>query len=708
MQTLWLIQASLSDLAANPTTPQFITCRRVYNRVQHIIFSDPMMETGEPQQVRPRFQPALAGMGILAASFGIPVLSWLAGGAAVEEGRRQVDEETAPSAPEPGSNSDSDDDGRSYSLDSFQKPKQPARRFSLDPPRSPKMSTSQSTRSSKPKPSYLPGAPITLGDSPVISPLPREPLSRRRIVSPKLPQSQSMMELPSPTASHFVDPSSKVSFSKQVSPALSRPPDTAVSLGGAEARQSQLRQKRLSRLANGHSMSTPSLTSSSPGVTLPPHLLMRILRSYACRSQLDLITKLQDISTRLVVVPKVARLSALRAELTVLNHSLPRGCCLCIGCPGKGGRHTAGQSIFSPSMLQYHPHQRIVRISPSEAVVLNSADRAPFLILVEVLDGDLDFDGSRRQNAEDVRAALGEAKQPDSVELHQRQQSEPAFASRTPEPASSEPEGENGEEEVDLVEQLYGSFSVRDKQDVAEYRAPEIHNRTADEKAWRKAEARKSLQQSRGLSIDDYASRMKMAAIMLAQLKASQQPALGASDVYGAVGSVIGGAGYVIGGAGTVIGGAVRATLGRQTDVDGQGASGLPAPLDISSAAPHVRQRVLSAQEAASIRERIMSEMMQLEEERMRRTVRETTQDETVVMRAVNKDDPSGAALQESWEAKRSRVRVSSPYGHLASWDIFSMIVKTGADLRQEQLAVQLIKEFGRIWTEVGLPHWVR
>jgi phosphatidylinositol 4-kinase len=100
--------------------------------------------------------------------------------------------------------------------------------------------------------------------------------------------------------------------------------------------------------------------------------------------------------------------------------------------------------------------------------------------------------------------------------------------------------------------------------------------------------------------------------------------------------------------------------------------------------------------------------MMQLEEERMRRTVRETTEDESVVMRAVNKDDPSGAVLQESWEAKRSRVRAASPYGHLANWDIYSMIVKTGADLRQEQLAVQLIKEFGRIWTEASLPHWVR
>ena len=36
------------------------------------------------------------------------------------------------------------------------------------------------------------------------------------------------------------------------------------------------------------------------------------------------------------------------------------------------------------------------------------------------------------------------------------------------------------------------------------------------------------------------------------------------------------------------------------------------------------------------------------------------------------------------------------------------MIVKTGADLRQEQLAVQLIQEFRRIWKEENCQCWVR
>lgn len=51
------------------------------------------------------------------------------------------------------------------------------------------------------------------------------------------------------------------------------------------------------------------------GGGLPKAFLSHLLRLQACRSQLDLLRSLQDISTRLVVVPKLARLSSLRAEV---------------------------------------------------------------------------------------------------------------------------------------------------------------------------------------------------------------------------------------------------------------------------------------------------------------------------------------------------------------------------------------------------------
>jgi phosphatidylinositol kinase/protein kinase (PI-3 family) len=67
----------------------------------------------------------------------------------------------------------------------------------------------------------------------------------------------------------------------------------------------------------------------------------------------------------------------------------------------------------------------------------------------------------------------------------------------------------------------------------------------------------------------------------------------------------------------------------------------------------------------------------------------------------------AGAVFSESFAGKTARIRAASPYGHLANWNVISVIVKTGADLRQEQLAIQLVKEFGRIWQEEKCPSWV-
>lgn len=85
-----------------------------------------------------------------------------------------------------------------------------------------------------------------------------------------------------------------------------------------------------------------------------------LLRSSYFRSEMQFLLALVDIATRLVIVPKPARMSALHAELTLLNHNLPAEICLPLWCPA-----TTDKPF----------HHRIVRINPSDAVVLNSAER---------------------------------------------------------------------------------------------------------------------------------------------------------------------------------------------------------------------------------------------------------------------------------------------------------------------------------------------
>lgn len=54
-------------------------------------------------------------------------------------------------------------------------------------------------------------------------------------------------------------------------------------------------------------------------------------------------------------------------------------------------------------------------------------------------------------------------------------------------------------------------------------------------------------------------------------------------------------------------------------------------------------------------------------------------------------DDPSAAGMKEPWEEKVSKIRETSPYGHLENWRLLAAIVKCGDDLRQELLAHQVL-----------------
>ncbi|XP_055327654.1 phosphatidylinositol 4-kinase beta-like isoform X2 [Paramacrobiotus metropolitanus] len=71
-------------------------------------------------------------------------------------------------------------------------------------------------------------------------------------------------------------------------------------------------------------------------------------------------------------------------------------------------------------------------------------------------------------------------------------------------------------------------------------------------------------------------------------------------------------------------------------------------------------------------------------------------------------EDPSAAAMKEPWEIKQSRIRRNSPYGHLPNWRLLAVIVKCGDDLRQEQLAHQMLRLLQKIWEAEKLKLWVR
>lgn len=62
--------------------------------------------------------------------------------------------------------------------------------------------------------------------------------------------------------------------------------------------------------------------------------------------------------------------------------------------------------------------------------------------------------------------------------------------------------------------------------------------------------------------------------------------------------------------------------------------------------------------------------------------------------------------FNELWEEKCSRIRKTSLFGRYASWEMQTVIVKSGDDLRQEQLAMQLISTIYQIFKEADLSLW--
>lgn len=62
----------------------------------------------------------------------------------------------------------------------------------------------------------------------------------------------------------------------------------------------------------------------------------------------------------------------------------------------------------------------------------------------------------------------------------------------------------------------------------------------------------------------------------------------------------------------------------------------------------------------------------------------------------------------ESWAARRARIQRESPFGHVPGWELFSVIVKTNDDLRQEVFTMQLLETFRAIFERERVGLWLR
>lgn len=757
MLTLWFMQAHLKDLAVSRyNSESFHICQRILNQCHEMIYGD-LPASGTPyssfnlptlpgfirKKVRPNVQPALVGMGmILAGAPAMPALTDVMGEVAIEQGRLDDQGEDLRSLDNP--------DGvvRTKSDRSATTQEEKDEDELTDPEEDGRKATQEYEGAAEGQ------APLTAAR---LRGQPRKggALSRRQTIA-----AQTSPALPL----HLKDPR-KSRLSEDPFGQNDLPSSSTHSPSPFQSTPTFSQSKHIRR---GNSLTSADLLLQKYDIEAQKFLL----RTHFCRSEIQFLLALENICNRLLVVPKPARVSALRAELTGLNHMLPAEVCMPMWC--------SSSDKPDPKTGIPEPHHRIVRIPPGESVVLNSAERAPYLLLIEILHDDLDFDPSKRNNKEvlkkivvkenerkgashdlitfngagpmasqapvrstdsdrpekDVEIDTTNLTDGDSVEI-------PTIVSPTS--PTGPPEDE---EEIDLVEQLYGSENALRARsiDLSEsiVLPPAPKNKELDNLTWSStpptpllagAVPRRSIpsrtlssstvqhsssgdddsvppQTGRVLSLDEYSERMRTAAVMLAQLNANlaREPVTTPGTPTSESASPL-----------RWLPGSSWLTV-TPPSADNQGPSEGTGPAHPSNAPLRMK---LQPAEAAAIRNRIMNEMLALEEERMER-MREnrvgegmlklgegsgsmkTAEDEGIIRRELSKADPSAVVVGESWAAKKSRIRQASPYGHLANWDCVSVIVKTGGDLRQEQLAVQLIQEFEKIWKDENCACWVR
>ncbi|RYO74731.1 hypothetical protein DL766_004518 [Monosporascus sp. MC13-8B] len=661
--TFWLFQTYLHDLASTPQAQTFKTCRRVYNKVQHIVFG---LSDARQDKIKENILPVTVLASFALASIGLPILSQWAGPLAVAQARKAIPSEDV--------------------ISETNMPSKVTRSQTV---------TGTTTRSRRAREGHQ---EASTSDAPASAQLPVRPPHSPFPRTPRTPSAESGLQAvletrkPSGLDDRLLDARlSSTSLPlpemrEMRSPRVVTGPPTPLSAGLA---------RPIDAISRRHSHHAKSIIDQAEMSSAQKR---RLLRQNYFRCQTAFLTALEDISNRLVIVPKPARLSALRAELALIARDLPAEVDIPVICP--------------PSLVDGLPsksrHHRIVRINPAEATVLNSAEKVPYLLMVEILRDDFTFDPDSVDNQRLITTLLAE--QGSRKRIFDLSEAERLPAN---DPAS---ESTIAEEPDSVFEPTSGDLGS----------SPMLRPSDDDDEAGAKKNGK----------IKNHATRSVNAPGI--SLSDSNTPRTSGTSTSGSSSP-------------SPFKKAMTMPNPRNTSADQP---------DFSALATHMRtaSQMLAQLEAtsgkrpkhevAAIRSKIIASMQSLEEKSfdlddgqgptfdliMAKTAASSVSeggndlDDDLdpsnaaagaarmendamtggVQRKGDRDDPSAAVFGEAWNMKKERIRKSSPYGWMKNWDLVSVIVKTGADLRQEAFACQLIQVCDKIWADAGIPVWVK
>lgn len=720
-KTFWLFQTHLHDLSSEPTSNHFKTCRRIFNKVQRIVFGT--HESLEPEKIKENVLPTTVLCSIVLASVAVPFLPREVGPLAVAQARkpRQTGESQLSNLSHPAA-FESRISRISKGFPAFTvEMAEP-----MHVPNKAKLLTSgnvglDETISEQPQVQRRPARSLTVSGGVPPSPVRSRTVAHHRSTSvaldqlnsdikrsksSKLPADRRLPSLkPQPLSRQLSSPvvdtwnprystTSLPDFPRSSSPALSkvRPPLSAGAGGSfTGSLPNSLRRRQLSK-------TDPNGLSRSEQV--------HMLRSNYFRSQTSFLSALESISNRLVVVPKAARLSALRAELALIGRDLPAEVDIPLLCPA-----TLDEGIPSRSR-----HHRVVRMSPAEATSLNSAERVPYLLMVEVLREDFDFNpdteanqrlmstllyqkefGTRRifDITAAARASLEMAPEPGPDSVFEPATGDLSSPTLLKTLADIEPfRKENGRTPVSErnghidarilpARSSSGTHTVSSRSMLSTPRTSDIPNSRSSSPGPNKFRQVSGRNQAADPDFSALATHMRTAAQMLAQLDLS-----GSKRPRGEVEAI---KSKIIASMQSL----EEQNFNNEEDTDEAAsfdtimASATPDANGHTTPELHGLDDVVVNASAGAAR-------------------MENDQKTGGVKRKGDRDDPSAATFGEEWKSKKERIRRSSPYGYMKNWDLLSVIVKTGSDLRQEMFACQLIRICSKIWEDARVPVWVK
>ena len=637
----------------------------MYNKVQHIVFG--LADTGRHEKIKENVLPVTVLSSFVLASVALPMMPQWAGPLAVAQARK----------PKPDAE---------LLVDTKEKEKEPAK-----PQRTRSIPSSARLKRAKEGRSLVgPDGNLSAG--------PRSPRGKNgsRPSSSSSPKTKAPSESKRPSALEMQPLEARLSTASLPLPSpqvAATRPATPVSAGITPRPNDSIRRR--------HSHHVKGIVNTSDLTTAQK---VGMLRQHYFRSQTQFLTALEGISNRLVTVPKPARMSALRAELALISQDLPAEVDIPVICP--------------PSLIDGSPgkscHHRIVRLNPAESTVLNSAEKVPYLMMVEVLRDDFTFDPDTPDNQRLLGTLISEGGT--SRRLFDLSSESPKVAPPVapPEPVidsvfepvsgdlGSSPMLKSFDDEpppkfpsrpmpAHGIQRLSsGATTSSTTLDAATPRTSGQSNSRSSSPGGRKMTL--TLPRSATAAAADQpdfsalATHMRTASQMLAQLEATsgkrpkQEVAAIRSKIIASMQSLEEQS-FDTEEHGPTFDTIIAKTNVVSTPVDNP---------DLDEDAP-LDKALDTAINASAGRERMENDFKT-----------------GGVQRRGDRDDPSAAVFGEAWEAKKERIRKSSPYGWMKNWDLVSVIVKTGSDLRQEAFACQLIHVCHKIWMDAEVDVWVK